>query len=626
MWIAISRAREHMVLLALVAGLAAGLFDFMLPEYTRFLLARIALLVIVTLSLILLLGISGLLSLASAAFMGIGAYGISLIQLETSIPFLLGVVIVVMVAWLVGWVLGTISMRVSGFYLALTTLGLLIAFQTLVQHGGSLLGEGYGLVAPPPVVFGWTPDIAWISATATFVAAAVMVLTASLLDSRYGRSLRAMKANPVAAELCGVRLLRTRTSVFALSAGMGALAGCIYAPLLQAVSPAGFDILHTIDLLAYSVVGGMSLVLGALLGPLALELSVEYLRGLEEYRSLLFGGILMTILILAPNGLAGALYDLRKRVTRRFHIAPPPDIASAEVREDALLPRTAAAPDPAAPAIECRDVVVRYGGLVAVDGLSFSVERGHLHGLIGPNGAGKTTALNAITGLIRIHDGTISLGGDVIRGSGRGVPPWRLASLGVARTFQTPLVVPELTAAENVMLGLHAYLRAGVVGGSLKYRVIRDEERAARVHAIEALERVGFAGAPGAEVRNLAFGELRKLEIARAIVSKPRLLLLDEPTSGLEMSAAELMLQMLKGLQGDRDDALTIVIVEHNVPLLFAHCDLVTAMVDGRAIITGVADELRRNKQLRASYLGEQIEVEAEQHEREGRESDSVGA
>jgi ABC-type branched-subunit amino acid transport system ATPase component/ABC-type branched-subunit amino acid transport system permease subunit len=605
--------RASIPLRALAIGVIVALADAALPDYTEFLFARIALLVIVTLSLSLLIGVAGLLSLAGAAFMGIGAYGLAVWQLHTSLPILLGLVVVVLVAWAAGWLLGTIAMRVSGFYLALATLGMLIAFQTVIQHGGSLLGEGYGLVAPPPRVAGQELSVNTLSVTAAFLAAAIIVLTASLLDSRLGRGWRTMKANEVAAELCGVNLLRMRTSAFALSAAMAALAGCVYGPLLQAVSPGSFDIDHTVDLLVYSVVGGLGTVLGSVLGPVVLELTPEVLRPLQEYRPLFFGAVLILILIVSPKGLGhivGRAVDrtgLTRRLRRR---AAPAALPERGIALAALRPR-AVVPDPEAPAVQFQNVTVRYGGLTAVDGLSLTVRPRSLHGLIGPNGAGKTTAINALSGLVRLEDGTIHSGGELVRRRGGGIPAFRLADVGIARTFQTPLLVPELTAVENVMVGLHSRLRAGVVSGSLKLGRTRREEAAARVLSLEALDRVDFGEDPDRPIRSLPFGALRRLEIARAIVSDPRVLLLDEPTSGLEMAAAEAILQMLRGLQRDREAALTIVIVEHNVPLLFTHCDTVTAMVDGRDVITSVPDDLRRDPRVRASYLGDQIEAEA---------------
>jgi ABC-type branched-subunit amino acid transport system ATPase component/ABC-type branched-subunit amino acid transport system permease subunit len=611
---------------AVVFGAVVALVDYELGAYNQFVIARIAVLVLVTLSLNVLIGVTGLLSLASAAFMGTGAFGILIVLQHTGIPLLAGIPLVVAGTWIVGWVLGTASLRLSGFYLALVTLGFLVAFQVVVQHGGTTVGEGYGLLAPQPDVFGWTANIKWVAVACVFVAGAASVFVWSLLNSRLGRAWRTLKANPVAAELSGMNLTRLKTSAFAFSAAVAGLAGTCYAFLEQAVSPQGFDINRTIDHLAYVVVGGAGSTLGSILGPLVLELLPEYLRSLQQYRQLFLGAVLLGILILAPRGLAGLLQDIfgrfAPRLVRRAQVLVERtlDVAPRAGEEPAQLrPRRAAAQtEEKHPAVlEFRNVTVRYGGLTAVRDLSFAVNRGEIHGLIGPNGAGKTTAINALSGLVGVAEGAIAVNGQLIRTYKKGVPSWKLARHGVARTFQTPLVVPELSALDNVVAGLHSQLRSGLVTGALKPGFVRREERAARSRALEALQRIRFGGDPLAPVRTLGFGELRRVEIARAIVGRPQLLLLDEPTSGLELDAAVATLEELRIMQSESDHSLTVLIVEHNVPLLFTHCETVTAMIEGHAVITGTPDAVRRDPQVRSSYLGDQLLVEEAGHEQQ---------
>jgi ABC-type branched-subunit amino acid transport system ATPase component/ABC-type branched-subunit amino acid transport system permease subunit len=607
------------VLLAAVAfGIAVSLVDYSLGPYNQFVLARIALLILVTLGLNVLIGVAGLLSLASAAFMGVGAYGVLVVLEHTSLPLVLAIPIVVAGTWCVGWVLGTTSLRLSGFYLALVTLGFLVAFQTIAQHGGSWFGEGYGLIATQPKIFGWTASTKWVAIACTFFAGVMPVLVWSLLNSRLGRAWRTLKANPVAAELSGMNLTRLKTSAFAFSAAIAGFAGTGYAFLQGAVSPQGFDINRTIDHLVYVVVGGAGSAFGSILGPLVLELIPEYLRGLQQYRSLFLGAVLLGILILAPRGIAGLIYDAFGRfapvLTRRAQLGVSVALGVAPRAEDAVaqLPswRRADSGELTDTVLEFSGVTVRYGGLTAVRDLGFAVKRGEIHGLIGPNGAGKTTAINALSGLVGVAEGSIAVNGEVIRSSRKGVAPSGLARYGVSRTFQTPLVVPELSALENVVVGLHSQLRASLITGALKPGFVRREERVARAKALEALERLAFGGDPYAPVRTLGFGELRKLEIARAIVARPQLLLLDEPTSGLEIGAAVATLEQLRALQQESEHSLTVLIVEHNVPLLFTHCETVTAMIEGHAVITGTPDQVRADTRVRSSYLGEQIEVE----------------
>jgi ABC-type branched-subunit amino acid transport system ATPase component len=248
-------------------------------------------------------------------------------------------------------------------------------------------------------------------------------------------------------------------------------------------------------------------------------------------------------------------------------------------------------------------VSVRYGGVRAVEDASFTVRRGTLHGIIGPNGAGKTTLLNAVTGLVALSAGTISLGSVELRGR-NGVPRRRLAELGVSRTFQTPLVVPELSSIDNVMLGLHTKLNAGLVAGALQTRTARTELAAAREECAAMLTSLGVDTDLDAPASTQGFGNLRRIELARSLVTGPRLLILDEPTSGLEVDDAHTTVELLRRLQHEEfGGALTILLVEHNVPLVFGLCDQVTAMHEGGVLITGDPATVREDPAVRESYL-----------------------
>jgi branched-chain amino acid transport system ATP-binding protein len=342
----------------------------------------------------------------------------------------------------------------------------------------------------------------------------------------------------------------------------------------------------------------------------------EMFSWLSQYREFFFGAFVLLILILSPRGLAGIIgraWDLvagrrlrnalRKVVDTGTLIGTTPDPAALRLPERPVN-------DGSVPAVEYSDVTIAYGGNVAVDRLSFSVRPGTIHGIIGPNGAGKTTMLNALTGQVGVVSGRVLVDGDVVREHGGGVAPRRLSRRGVARTFQTPIVIPDRTVLENVKLGLYAFGRSGIIGGTLKSpRVQRAEAEAGR-RAAEALALVGFRSPLDTEVSLLGFGDLRKLEIARAIVSDPVVLLLDEPTSGLETDVASEILARLRELQNRSDSRLTIIIVEHNVPLILGHCDDVTAMADGRVIASEPASSIRNNPEVRQSYLGEQLEME----------------
>jgi branched-chain amino acid transport system permease protein len=590
-----------------------------LPPYDQYVVARIAVLVIVTASLNLLMGNAGLLSLASAAFMGIGAYSLVILMVHTSIAFPLLAFLAVALAWTLGWLMGLISLRLSGFYLALVTFGSLIAFQTiLVQGSDELTGAGYGLVTPIPTLFGHVlASGSWVAAS-VFSAGAVIVLVKSLSDSRVGRAWKAMKANEISAEQNGMDLTRLKTSAFALTAAMSAFAGVLYAFLQGAVSPEQFDLTSTIQQLTYVVVGGVGSVAGSVIGPIVIELIPEVMRPVGQQRELVFGVLLLVMLILAPKGLAGVVRTAYSRAApllprfrvQNFHIPGLPRAAVSERHSGATL-RWASIDKPRLdengskrPAILFKDVSVHFGGLAALSHLNLEVEQGTLHGLIGPNGAGKTTAINAIVGLAPIAEGQIYLDNLVIRHPSGGVRRSEMARAGVARTFQTSVVVPTLSAVENVMLGLHSSLHAGIVAGALRPKRVRSSEASARERSLEALNLVGFDKDVVAGAGTWSAGDLRRIELARALVQQPRLLLLDEPAAGLELGVAAALIQLLRRLTTDNPGALTIILVEHNVKLVFDYCQTVSVMDRGSLLATGDSQMVRSNPAVRSAYLG----------------------
>ncbi len=263
--------------------------------------------------------------------------------------------------------------------------------------------------------------------------------------------------------------------------------------------------------------------------------------------------------------------------------------------------------------LEASDLRVSFGGVHALDGFSVAVDEGEIHGIIGPNGAGKTTAINVLTGFVKLHGGRVRFGGHPLPGR-----PHLIAQAGIGRTFQSSAIFPDLTALENVMCGGHRWSRTGLFGCMVRSKVARAEEAELRRMASVWLERVGFQFPHEAPVRALPFGEHRKMEIARALMGKPRLLLLDEPTAGLTPTEVHLVGRLLKALRSDSAHPLSILLVEHNVPFIFSLCDRVTAVDKGATIVSGSPAEIRRHGGVIQSYLGNEGAAEPQAVPRRG--------
>ena len=294
------------IAVALVLTACLGLLD----EYPRFLLAQLAVLVIAVVSLNLLNGVAGMLSLASAAFMGVGGYGVLILLGTAGIPLAAGIPLTLAGGWLAGWVMGVIAVRVSGLSLAIVTFGFVELFQVFAREGGDLAGDGFGLIVPPILVPGAGPLTRnAVAYGCVFTAAVVVVLTLALTHSRIGRAWYAIKDHPVAAEMQGINLASMRAQAFATAGMMATLAGILQALLLGITNPNLYTIQNSIGHIAMMIVGGAAgSVAGSVLGPALLFLLPEVFD-FGQYREVLYGAALLVTLVLAPRGLAGVWHD-----------------------------------------------------------------------------------------------------------------------------------------------------------------------------------------------------------------------------------------------------------------------------------------------------------------------------
>ena len=399
------------------------------------------------------------------------------------------------------------------------------------------------------------------------------------MRSRVGRAIIAVRDSEVAAEALGVDLARTKTLAFAMSAFYAGTAGGLYSATLNFVAPEGFDLFQMVVHFSMVVVGGLGSVWGAVLGAGLLVGVQEALRAFKSAQEIAFGLVLMTAIIFLPDGLISLL---RRRVPgweeplRR--VAPPAAVApgapaSGDGRVMAARPRVAAA---GGPMLAVRDLAISFGGVRALDGVSLEVAAGEIRGIIGPNGAGKTTLLNVICGFERPARGEVIVAGSPVTGlAASGV-----AARGLTRTFQTTQLFRGMTVLENVMTGRHLHLRAGVLSAALDRRAVRAEEAEAAAAARRALAFVGmerFADRVGTE---LSFGQQRLVEVARALVTEPKVLLLDEPAVGLSVTRVAQFDALLRRIRDEH--GVTIVMIEHVIRLVMDVSDRVTVLDYGR--------------------------------------------
>jgi branched-chain amino acid transport system ATP-binding protein len=265
------------------------------------------------------------------------------------------------------------------------------------------------------------------------------------------------------------------------------------------------------------------------------------------------------------------------------------------------------APSATGPLLSVRGVVMRFGGVVALGGVSFDVPRGDICGLIGPNGSGKTTLFNCISGIYRFVEGDILFEGRSLRG----LPRYRMSPLGIGRTFQNVALFHRLSVKDNILVGAHHNARSGFIANALRLPVVRREERAAREKLYEILHLLALENVAGIAVENLPFPTQKRVELGRALIGDPKLLLLDEPAGGLNHSEVEELSDLIQQIRSHFH--MTVLVVEHHMSLVMRISDKVVALEFGKKIADGTPDEVRREPEVIRAYLGES-EEEARQH------------
>ena len=577
-------------LLLAIATIAVA--PLLLPDYYVTLMNYIGLASLVTLGLVLLTGVAGLTSFGQAAFVGLGAYATAVITTKYGGSPWLGLAVGLTLTAVVALFLGFITLRLSDQYLPLGTIAwgisIYFAFGNMV-----VLGQHTGIPGIPQLsVFGWTIDTAWRLYLAIWLVVVLALLAArNLLDSRIGRAIRTLNGHTRMAESFGIDTGRLKIVVFVYSALLASLAGWLYAHFLRYVSPSPFGINAGIDYLFMAVIGGSGHIWGAVVGASVLTLLQEWLKDFlphllghnGNYEIIVFG--LLVVLLLHRTG-DGLLPFLARMLPSGEHSGRPAPAAP--------LPRRPR-PVKGESLLVIDRISKHFGPLIAVNELSFDLQAGDIVGLIGPNGAGKSTVFNLTTGLQPATAGSVRFCGQRIERLGSR----EIARLGIARTFQHPNLLADLSALENVAIGAHLRGHSGLIAASL--RLERAEEARLRDEAARQLERVGLGSHLYDAAGSLPLGSQRILEIARALCADPLLLLLDEPAAGLRHLEKEALATLLRDL---RDGGISILLVEHDMNFVMGLADRVVVMEFGRRIAEGAPHVIQSNPAVLEAYLG----------------------
>jgi branched-chain amino acid transport system permease protein len=524
-------------------------------------------------------GYAGELAIGHSAIMAVGAYAAGIMSAQFGMPAAFAIPLGVAVGVLFGLLTMLPGLRVQGWYLALITMFAVLVIPHVVDLGEAWTGGEYGLTGIGAIeIFGL--HFGNIAAYEFIVVAFALVwlMTINFVRSAWGYRMRGLRDARRAAEAVGISLEGTRFVVYVLSAVPAALAGVVLAYAQRFVNADSFNLSLTLLLLTGVVLGGAGTVWGPLVGMAPLVALSFWVGPFSQYNAVVLGFALLLGVLAFPDGVVEACSGFLRRNFGRDRPTPPcATVTPVRLQSEAALDAWSERP-PAADTmvVRTRGVVRRFGGVLALDSIDFDLERGRLCGLVGPNGSGKSTFLNALSGFFPPDAGTIVV-------TGQDITRWRahqISRAGVGRTFQVPQLIGEFTALENIEMGLIGGENASILGTIFHSPAIA---RRAVVRRRRALATLAMVGLPPESIRDpvekLPLGLKRTVEVARAIVSMPTLLLLDEPASGLNDDERSQLGQLLLKL---RDVGITILLVEHNVPFVMGICDEVALLENGR--------------------------------------------
>jgi len=582
------RAAVPLALQAAALAVALALPAFVgANSYALFIATQLGIYMIAAIGLNLLSGYAGQVSLGHAAFVAIRAYSVALLTVDHHWSFWAAAAVGTGLAAGLGVLAALPAFRLNTWYFAFITLAFALVFEKMIVEWRWLTKGFAGVVGvPPPSAFGFEFGPRPLYYTVVIVTIAAFVIVRNIIDSRFGRIFVAVRDVEPAALAVGASPQRTKLVAFVISAALAGIAGAFFAVQKTVVTPDDFTADFSIFFLLTIVLGGLGTLWGPIIGALVFFLIPELLAGMESWRMLIYGVILLGLMLFAPHGLYGALRQAWRR------LAPPAPWAPAEVAQRTEHPPIAGL------ALEISGLSKRFGGVLALDGVQFSAPAGSCCAIVGANGSGKTTLLNLASGYYKPDAGSVKIDGVETLGSSA----QKIAARGIGRTFQTPRLVAGLTTLDNVVLGAFMRERASLLSIALRLPYARAEALRLREEALGFLHFVGVADRAETEAGETPHGQQRLIEIARAMMGGTRLILLDEPAEGLSMAELERLERLIKRIC---ELGATIIIVEHHLDLVANIASHVTVLDRSTVLAAGKPADVFNDARVMRAYMGD---------------------
>jgi branched-chain amino acid transport system permease protein len=602
------------VVVALIGGAVLWTLPMTnLPAATLRIYALTMLYIIAVMGLNLVFGYAGQVTLGPAAVFAVGAYGSGILAARHGWNPMVAILAGVVLATIIGAVIGLPALRVGGFYLAMVTAyaaaaipAAAIIWRTQTNGDDGLLVPGLRFTGSPLHVL--SQDDAFRLIVVVLLVSAYLV--GNVARSSWGRWFRCLAVSSVGTSSLGISVYRARVYSFLLSAVFGGLAGGFYAEYQNIISPAVFSFNLSLAFFVAAVVGGLGTLWGPVLGSIFYFLGPRYLlpSGVSpEWTQVIYGTLLIVLMIVIPSGIVEALRDLRRFAFKLVGRHPNAHAGTVEVspertsKELPVLLERAAERTPGTTVLKAEGVTKNFGGVRALDGAGVEVWAGRITALIGPNGSGKTTLLNVCSGFLKPDAGTLTLGGVDIGSE----PAHMRSGLGMARTFQQPIVFPALNGAQNVMAG-YSNNRPDPVSAMFSLPKAMRHEREAAVRAEALLDALGAGHLSQKQAAHATLAEARIIDLARALALDPVALLLDEPAAGLDLDEIEVLEALVRAA---RESGVAVLLVEHDVGFVTRLADHVTVLDRGRVIASGDPGIVRDDAAVRAAYFGD-VELE----------------